>query len=549
MSLADELRRADCGDIEDDADSLTHYSHDASIFEIRPEVVVFPRTADDVCRLVSYAASHSGVSVTARSAGTCMSGGSINRSIVMDTTRYLHDMVELERESSVVGQDGHAVVRPGMYYRDFERATMARGLQYPVYPASRDLCAIGGIVSNNAGGEKSLVYGQTIDYVRSVSAVLADGHEYSFGPLTKEQLDAKKARTDFEGTLYRDVFRLIESNSDVIRNARPKVSKNSAGYQLWRVWDGTTFNMAKLLCGAQGTLGVVTEATLGLVKPKQHRRMVVVFLDNFDALSAAVTDLLRQKPESLESFDDKTLWFTLRFLPDFVRILGASNIISLGFQFLPEAWMVIRGGMPKLIVISEFTGDDEQDVITRARRALDAVRAHGIKARLTSGEEESHKYWAIRRSSFNVIRSHTKGKRTTPFIDDFIIQPKDMPTFLPELYDILRPYKLTLTVAGHVGDGNFHIIPLMDLKDERTRAIIPELSKKVYDLVLQYGGSITAEHNDGLIRGPYLKQMYGEKVYELFRSVKRIFDPNNIFNPGKKIDVDWDWAMAHIRTD
>ena len=124
-----------------------------------------------------------------------------------------------------------------------------------------------------------------------------------------------------------------------------------------------------------------------------------------------------------------------------------------------------------------------------------------------------------------------------------------MPEFLPKLYAMLEPYHLILTVAGHVGDGNFHIIPLMDLKEERTRQIIPELSRKVYDLVLSYHGSITAEHNDGLIRGPYLRQMYGDHGYELFRQIKTIFDPQGIFNPGKKVDVNWQWALAHLRTD
>ncbi len=543
------MRKLSCGDVDDSDQTRATYSHDASIFQITPEVVVFPRNSGDIQRLVVYASAHAGTTITARAAGTDMSGGAIGQSIVMDATRHLNQIVDLERDASVAGQDGYAVAQPGMYYRDFERATLARGLQYPVYPASRDLCAIGGIVSNNAGGEKSLVYGQTVNFVRSVRAVLSDGHEYELGPLSKSQLDMKMAQSDFEGTMYRKLYELIESNYDTIQAARPKVSKNSAGYQLWHVWDRTTFNPAKIICGAQGTLGIVTEATLGLVKPKLHKSMLVMFLDDFQKIATVVNEMLKYKPESLESFDDKTLWFTLRFLPDFVRILGASNIISLGLKFLPEAWMVLRGGMPKLIVLAEFTGDDAADVNNRATQALSAVRTQGIKARLTKNEEESHKYWAIRRSSFNVIRSHTKGKRTTPFIDDFIIQPKDTPTFLPKLYDILRPYKLTLTVAGHVGNGNFHIIPLMDLKDERTRAIIPELSKKVYDLVLQYGGSITAEHNDGLIRGPYVKQMYGEKVYELFRSVKHIFDPGNIFNPGKKIDVDWNWALAHLRKD
>ncbi len=549
MTLEGDLTALDCGDVDASASTRATYSHDASIFQVTPQVVVYPRTARDVEQLVVYAASHSGVAITPRSAGTDMSGAAVGASIVMDTTRHLNQVFDIERDTSVAGRDGFVVTQPGVFYRDLEKATLERGLLYPVYPASRDLCAMGGIVSNNSAGEKSLTYGQAVDWVRSVRAVLADGHEYELGPLDKRALEVKMQQQDFEGGLYRTVYGLVNANRSEIAAMKPKVSKNSSGYQLWRVWDGTTFNLAKLICGSQGTLGIVTEATLGLMQPKKHKQMIVLFLKDIAPIADVVNDVLRYKPESLESFDDKTLWFTLRFLPDFVRIIGASNIITLGFQFLPEAWMVLRGGMPKLIVIAEFVGDDEADVQSRARQAIAAVRSRGITARLTKDEEESHKYWTIRRSSFNVIRSHTTGKRTTPFIDDFIIHPKDMPTFLPRLYEILRPYKLTLTIAGHVGDGNFHIIPLMDLKDPATRRIIPELSRKVYDLVLEYGGSITAEHNDGLIRGPYLRQQFGDHGYELFQHVKRIFDPQGIFNPGRKIDVDWKWALQHLRTD
>jgi FAD/FMN-containing dehydrogenase len=549
MTLEGDLRALNCGDVDATATTRATYSHDASVFQVLPEVIVYPRSAADVGRIVAYANSHSGVSITARAAGTDMTGGAVGSSIVMDTTRYMNEVVDIERDRSVAGRDGFVVVQPGVFYRNLESATLERGLQYPVYPASRDLCAMGGIVANNSGGEKSLTYGQAVDWLRSLKAVLADGKEYTLGPLNSSGLAAKMKQEDFEGEIYRNIFGLVNANRKEIIAMKPKVSKNSSGYQLWSVWDGTTFNLGKLLCGSQGTLGIVTEATLDVMQPKKHKQMIVLFLKDIAPIASVVTDILKFKPETLESFDDKTLWFTLRFLPDFVRIIGASNIVTLGLKFLPEAWMVLRGGMPKLIVIAEFAGDSKEDVQARATQALATVRARGINARLTRDEEEAHKYWTIRRSSFNVIRSHTKGKRTTPFIDDFIVHPKDMPEFLPQLYDILRPYKLTLTIAGHVGDGNFHIIPLMDLRDPATRSIIPELSKKVYALVLRYGGSITAEHNDGLIRGPYVRQMFGDHGYELFRQVKKIFDPHGIFNPGKKIDVDWEWAMQHLRTD
>lgn len=550
MSLEGELHALGL-DI-DASDATRHaYSHDASIFSLRPEAVVFPRSAEEVVRIVRYAASHPSVSVVARGAGTDMTGGAIGTSLILDFTRHMHGLADIVVDASIPGQQGYADVAPGMYYRDFEHATLARGLQYPAYPASRDLCAIGGIVANNSAGERSLAYGQTVDWVRSLSVVLADGSACDIGPLDRAGLERKIAQQDFEGEIYRRMRAMLDSHADTVARMRPNVSKNSSGYYLWRVWDRERdlFDLSKLVVGSQGTLAIVTQARLGLMHPAAERSMCVVFLDDMTLVADAVNALLEFKPEALESFDEKTLWFTLRFLADFVRIIGASNLVSLGLRFLPEAWMALRGGLPKLVLMAEFASDDAADAQSRARQALERVRAMGLSARLTKSTEESHKYWTIRRQSFQVIRSHAQGKRATPFIDDIIVRPDDMPQFLPELYRILEPYKLTLTIAGHPGNGNFHIIPLMDLADEDSRRIIPELSDKVYDLVLRYGGSITAEHNDGLIHAPWVERQFGREGYELFRQTKRIWDPKGILNPGKKIDVNRDWALAHLRRD
>lgn len=527
------------------------YSHDASIFELTPAIVVFPRNAKDIGHIVRYAAAHPGVSIVPRSAGTDMSGGAIGTSIVMDMTRSMHELFDVARDASVLKQDGFAVVQPGMFYRDFERATLGRGLLMPSFPGSREICALGGMVANNAGGERSLKYGQTIEFVRSVKAVCADGNEYTFEPLTAKQVRAKISAGGWEGNLYRRMHDLVVRNWDTIAAHRPKVSKNSSGYYLWRVWDRKTdtFDLSKLLCGSQGTLAAITEATIGLVRPPAQRKMVIAFLHDLRPLAMAINDILALKPETIESFDDKTLTFTLRFLGDFVKLMGAGGLLSLAWQFRPEALMALRGGLPKLVLIIEFTGDNEGELAAKATQAVEALMKHGIKARPAKNEKEAHKYWIVRRSSFQVIRSHATGKRSTPFIDDFIVPPEVMPRFLPELNAILEPYHLTLTMAGHAGNGNFHIIPLMDLRDERTRKIIPELSEKVYRLVLQYGGSITAEHNDGLIRGAYLPQMWGADMYRLFQETKKIWDPQNMFNPGKKVNVNWKWALSHLRRD
>ena len=539
--LSDELRAAGISGIADDPPTLHAFSTDASIFQVTPQAVAFPKSADDIGALVRFASGKDGkVWLTARGGGSDMSGGAVGESIIVDTTKYLNRILQVGKR--------RATAEPGTMYEAFEGATLAKGLIMPSYPASRSLAAIGGMVANNAGGEKSLSYGQTKDYVHSVRAVLADGNEYEFGPLHRDELNAKLEQQDLEGEIYRKIYWLIEDNYDLIAKAKPRVSKNSSGYLLWEVWNRTTFNMAKLLTGSQGTLGIISQITFDLIRVRPHRGMLVVFLDDVALLADVSKALLKHGPEELELFDDKTLSFTLRFLPDFVRVLGAKNLFSLAWQFLPEVKMILTGGFPKLVLLCEFSGDSTKEVNDSLTRAEADMQSFDVKTRLMKTEKEAEKYWAIRRQSFNVLRNHSTKKKTVPFIDDLIVRPEFMAEFLPQLQEILKPYKqLTLTIAGHAGDGNFHVIPLMDLSRPDTRKVIEEISEKVYGLVLKYDGSITAEHNDGLIRGPYVKKMFGPEVYELFRQVKQIFDPKGIFNPGKKIDVDWEWAMAHMR--
>lgn len=540
-SLVEELRVAGIDGATDDTPTLHEYSHDASIFEVVPRVVVFPRNIEDLKKLVLFASKRAPkVWLTARGGGSDMGGGAVGASIIVDTTKYLKRIHEVT--------DTTATVDPGVKYLAFEKATLARDLMMPTFPASRTLAAIGGMVANNAGGEKSLAFGQTKDYVREVRAIMADGNEYTFGALDREQLNAKLEQQDFEGELYRKIYWILEDNYDLIKAAKPNVSKNSSGYLLWEVWDRKTFNLAKLMTGSQGTLGIISRVTFDLVKIKPFKGMLVVFLKDVSKIADVTNALLKYEPEELESFDDKIISFTIRFWKDFLRILGGKRLLSLAWSFLPDVGVVLISGMPKMVILCEFTGDQQSVVDVKLAAAEKDMKELGIRTRMARTDRDAEKYWTIRRESFNVLRSNSTKRKTVPFIDDFIVKPEHVPEFLPKLQAILKPYKqLDLTVAGHVGNGNFHVIPLMDLSRPDTRKVIEEISEKVYDLVLQYGGSITAEHNDGLIRGPYVEKMFGSEVYELFRKVKQIFDPKGIFNPGKKIDVDWDWAMAHIR--
>ena len=218
---------------------------------------------------------------------------------------------------------------------------------------------------------------------------------------------------------------------------------------------------------------------------------------------------------------------------------------------MPDAFQFVRG-IPKLTVMVEFNGATEAEVrhkITTLHRELKQYKAryeiNGIEENPTEGRAE--KFWIMRRQSFQLLRSKVKDKHTAPFIDDFVVRPEHLAEFLPKIRKIIKKYKLLATIAGHLGDGNFHIIPLMKLEDPKDRMKLLPAMKEVNQLVLQYGGSLSGEHNDGLVRGPWLEQMYGKEMHGIFKKTKHIFDPDNIFNPHKKADAEWEYSFSHIR--
>ncbi len=552
MALADEIKQFFHGDVATDDATMAAFSRDYSIFKVRPQVAVFPKDVDDVKALVAFVARKKAagedISITGRSAGTDMTGGPLNQGIIVSFTKYFNHIEEINKEAMEVK------VQPGVYFRDLEKALTAQGLLYPAFPASKDLCALGGMVNNNSGGEKTLEYGKTEDYVKAVNIVMADGEAHTLWPLQDAALEAKLAEESFEGDIFRKLKKLIDDNYDAIKAAKPDVSKNSAGYYLWNVWDRDTgvFDITKVIVGSQGTFGMLTEAKLRLVPLKKHSRLCVVFLKDLTWVADLVKSVLPFKPESIESYDDKTLEVAVKLWRQVIRSMKG-NAITLGFQFIPEALMVLTGGMPKMILLVELTGDDEKaldkelDALTASIKEFGKTHA-GIRVHPIYTEKHETKYWTIRRQSFALLHNNTTGLDTAPFIDDFIVKPEYMPEVLPKVNAVLERYKkdLIYTIAGHPGNGNFHIIPLMNLKDERVRALIPKISDEVYQIVLQYHGSITAEHNDGLIRTPYLEEMYGPKITELFVETKKIFDPEGIFNPGKKVGGNMQYSIDHI---
>lgn len=558
MSLAESLRAVVRGEVDDTPATLEKNSRDASLFRVMPKVVVRPRDAQDICAVVKLVSadvcqdadipagkphgSKCGYSIVARSAGTDMSGGPLGDSIVLDMTAHINKLLELG--------DTEAIVEPGMYFRDFDKETKKKNLELPSYTASRELNTVGGMVGNNSGGEKNLKYGKTARYVEGLEVVLADGAVHTLRKLEGDDLKKKLMEQSYEGDLYRRISALVSTPAHraVIEAAAPKVEKNSSGYALWDIGDGiNSLNLARLMVGSQGTLGITTNIHFKLVHPKPYAAMAVLFVNKLSQLGELVPEVLNYKPDSFESYDDHTFSIAMKYLPELATQMK-SGLVSLGISFLPELWMALTGGIPKLVLLVEFRADTQQEALAQAEKLAAEVshnKSH-VSVRIAKNEAAARKYWAVRRESFNLLRKKIRGKRTAPFIDDFVVPPRLLPEFLPKLEAVMANYKLIYTIAGHVGDGNFHIIPLVDPTDPTVAKTIDELSHKVYDLVISYGGSITGEHNDGLIRTPYVEKMFGPAMYALFLEVKKIFDPQNIFNPGKKVGTTFSDALGKL---
>lgn len=544
QTIAEELSKIISGDVSIDSNSIAAHSRDKSPIRITPRIVVFPKNVADIQSVVKLVSAHkqarNELSITARAGGSDVGGGPLGESIILSLTKYF---------TNLSFTTGHARVQPGVFYRDFEKKSLEHNLLLPSYPASRSLCALGGMVANNAGGEKTLAFGKTDSYVDALEIVLDDGSLAEIKKLSREELAEKCALSNREGEIYREISSLVKQNYDTLLGAKPHVSKNSAGYALWNVWDPhtDTFDLTKLFVGSQGTLGIITDISLRLITPQPLSQMLAIFVDDLDQIPRVVKTVLAHKPEAFEVYDKTVLSIIFTSFFGFIKLMG-STIFKLAIDFIPEFKIILsKRKIPDYILTAEFTGNNPDEIQKRVSIVATELRALGIATHMTRGDREIKKYHTIRRESFSLLQKHHKNRQTITFFDDLIVLPEKLPQFIPALRAILDSYpSVAYSIFGHIGDGNFHIIPLMDLTDPRSRETIENLTREINALVLSFQGSITAEHNDGLVRSPFLKQMYGDDVYALFEKTKQIFDPKNIFNPGKKVHARLSYALDHM---
>lgn len=519
------------GELRTDAKTIEHYSRDASIFQVKPAAVCFPKDIADLQQLVRYATEQkrmgADVTLTARNAGTCMSGGSLTESIVVDMSRYFNGMADINVRARSL------TVQSGTMFRDIEKAAHEKGLYFAAYTSSHDICGIGGMLGNNASGERSVKHGPTSANVDSLKVLLADGNVCEFGPLNASQIAAKMQQPNFEGRIYREMTKLLDDNQHLIDHSHPRVKKNAAGYALWELWDSHRrhLNLGRLFIGAQGTLGIITEADLRLTVEPKHLSMVLAPIANLSSLAAVVKTMLASGPETCETYDHNTYELAQRYFPGDARRAQAA-------------------AGKHIVVFAIYAGDSAEQAQKHAMNCQKALTRGGFDAEVINDQATVDSHLLIRRKSFKMLLDHPRGdKHALAFLEDTIVPIENYDKFLGALEAILQDYDMTYTYAGHIGDGSIRLIPLVDVDSPQAAQNIIDLATRVYELVFAFGGSISADHNDGLIRTPFLERMYGAEMVTLFARVKELFDPFGIFNPGKKVGGSLDYTREHIARD
>jgi FAD/FMN-containing dehydrogenase len=518
------------GEVVNSSDVRAYFSTDASVFRLMPSVVVYPRNESDVRKVARFAwqlAERGRVlPLTARGAGTDQGGAAIGGGIILAFPAHMNRILELDSKS------GNVSVEPGINYGKLQQALQTHGRFLPPYPSSLEYSTMGGALANNASGEKSVKYGDTRSYTKSLRVVLANGEVIETSRLSKRELNKKLGLSTFEGEIYRALDALLEENQSLLDKVDLNVTKNTAGYDLWDIKhkDGS-FDLTPLFIGSQGTLGVITEATLETELHSPEVTLIAGFFDSVAGAAAAVQELrkLPEMPSALEMVD--------------------ANLLDLVHQLNPNQLKEIEQPFPQVILLAEFDSASERTQKKQVKKAIKIFEKHAKKHQVETEPAEQEKLWRIRHAAAVVV-AHSEGNlKAVPLIEDGVVPVEKLEEFINGIYQIFHKLHLRVAVWGHAGDGNLHVQPFLDLAQLGDRQKAFKLMDEYYALVLGLGGTTSGEHNDGRLRAPYLERQYGPEVYALFQKVKQIFDPHSMMNPGVKIDVTIDDLKPLLRSE
>ena len=512
-ALVEDLSRLVSGEVRFDKMSRVLYSTDASIYEIEPVGVVLPRNAEDVIAVVETANKH-GVSVLPRGGGTSLGGQTVGHSIIMDFSKYMNSVIELNAEEQWVR------TQPGIVLDVLNNQIRDSGLLFAPDPSTSNRGNVGGALGNNSCGAHSIMWGKTVDNVHELDVVLSNGQPTTLGPLDGVQLESRIRSTGLEGDIHRRLFEIGEANRDEIIARYPKIQRRVSGYNLDEFVGGMGFNMARFVVGSEGTLITVTEAKLRLVpRPKVTGLGVLHCHDLIESMEATVV--------------------ALELEPAAVELIG-SMIIRQAKSNLAYARITdFIEGDPEALLAIEIAADTENEVIAKMDHLGDTLAARNLGYTFLKliRPSDQEKVWDVRKAGLGLMMNVPGDAKPLPFVEDCAVSPEHLPEFVQKFDDIVTSNGTQAGYYGHASVGCLHIRPLINLKDQEGVDRMVSIAEEVGDLVMEYGGSMSGEHGDGLVRSWFNRKMFGDQIYGAFQDVKQAFDPNGIMNPGKIVDA------------
>ena len=511
QALVEDLRRVVTGEVRFDEMTRALYSTDASIYQIEPIGVVIPRSEEDVIAVVETAYRH-GVPVLPRGAGTSLAGQAVGHAIIIDFSKYMRRVLEVSPE------EGWVRVQPGIILDELNHHLSPSGLHFAPDPSTSNRGNVGGALGNNSCGAHSIVWGKTVDNVVELRVVLSNGDMATLGPANGEDLEARMGGEGLEAEIYRKLVAIGKANRDEVLKRYPKIMRRVSGYNLDELRTGS-IDMARFVVGSEGTLVTVTEAKLRLVPlPKLKALAVLHFHELIESMEATVATL-ELEPAAVELIDS-------------MIIRQARSNLEYGRM------MDFIDGDPEAILLVEFAGESESELEASLDQLEERLAQGGLgyAVRRVVRPDEQARVWAVRKAGLGLMMNAPGAAKPLPFVEDTAVTPEALPQYISRFDEIVRAHGTTAGYYGHASVGCLHIRPLIDLKLQEDVDRMVSIASQVSDLVLEFGGAMSGEHGDGLARSVWIEKMFGPKLYEAFRQVKRAFDPKGIMNPGKIVD-------------
>ena len=489
------------------------YSTDASIYRIVPLCVAVPKTVNDVKALVQISNEYS-IPILPRGGGSSLSGQTVNRAIVIDFTKYINKVIDINKESMT------AISQPGITIDNLNSILKKQNLLFTPDPSTTNRATVGGVIGNNSCGAHSIIYGKTIDNVKSLKTILSNGEDHDFKKIRFSEFEKFILNDSFASKLYLNSINLFKEYTDELAIRYPDIQRRVGGYNLDEINKNGYVDLTKIIVGSEGTLATVTEAELNLVElPKSKGLLVIEFDDIIKSMEASVI-ALDFKPSAVEHIGEIII-SEARKSPEF----------SSGIEYL--------NSNPTDIIVVEFYGENNlevQDKISKLKRKVD-ISGLSLAATEVIDTEMQKKVWNMRKAGLGLVMKKPGEAKAIPFVEDTAVSPEKLPEYVKRFDEIVRQNGTTAGYYGHASVGCLHIRPLINLKKEEDIKRMVKISDEISDLVFEFGGAFSGEHGDGIVRGAWTKKMYGEKIYRAFQDLKKSFDPKNIMNPGKIIET------------